>query len=54
MLALYRSGRQGDALGVYRRLRVALHDDLGIEPSQPLRELETAILRQDGVLDLRR
>ena len=53
MVALYRCGRQGDALGVYRRLRVALRDDLGIEPSQPLRELETAILRQDGVLDLR-
>ena len=38
MLALYRCGRQGDALAVYRRLRVTLRDDLGIEPSQPLRD----------------
>jgi DNA-binding SARP family transcriptional activator len=51
MLALYRTGRQGDALAVYRRLRAALTDDLGIEPSQPLRDLETAILRQDAALD---
>jgi DNA-binding SARP family transcriptional activator len=51
MLALYRSGRQSDALGVYRRLRVALRDELGIEPSRPLRDLETAVLRQDGGLD---
>ena len=51
MLALYRSGRQGDALAVYRRLRSALKNDLGIDPSQPVRELEAAILRQDAVLD---
>jgi DNA-binding SARP family transcriptional activator len=50
MLALYRCGRQGDALGVYQRLRVALRDDLGVEPSQPLRDLEAAVLRQDGDL----
>jgi DNA-binding SARP family transcriptional activator len=51
MLALYRSGRQGDALAVYQRLRLVLDNDLGIAPSQPLRDLETAILRQDPTLD---
>jgi DNA-binding SARP family transcriptional activator len=51
MLALYRGGRQGDALGTYRRLRSALRDDLGIDPSQPLRDLESSILRQDPRLD---
>jgi DNA-binding SARP family transcriptional activator/tetratricopeptide (TPR) repeat protein len=51
MLALYRSGRQADALAVYRRLRHTLGDQLGIDPSQPLRELETAILQQDPSLD---
>jgi DNA-binding SARP family transcriptional activator len=53
MLALYRSGRQSDALAVYRRLRAALRDDLGLEPSQPLRELEAAVLRQDETLNRR-
>jgi DNA-binding SARP family transcriptional activator len=51
MLALYRSGRQADALGVYRQLRRALADELGIEPAPPLRDLEAAILRQDRALD---
>ncbi|GIJ57478.1 AfsR/SARP family transcriptional regulator [Virgisporangium aurantiacum] len=51
MLALYRAGRQADALAVYRRLRQALDLDLGIEPGQPLRDLERAILRQDPALD---
>ena len=51
MLALYRAGRQADALAVYRRLRETLDDDLGIEPGQPLRDLEGAILRQDGSLE---
>jgi len=51
MLALYRTGRQADALGVYRRLRVVLADNLGIDPNQRLRNLEVAILRQDPVLD---
>jgi tetratricopeptide (TPR) repeat protein len=52
MLALYRSGRQADALAVYRRLRRALGDDIGLDPSQPLRDLEGGILRQDPSLDL--
>ena len=51
MLALYRNGRQADALGVYRRLRRTLHEELGIDPSQPLRDLETGILRQDPALE---
>jgi DNA-binding SARP family transcriptional activator/Flp pilus assembly protein TadD len=52
MLALYRAGRQGDALAAYQRLRRTLDEELGVSPSQPLRELETAILRQDPALDL--
>ncbi len=51
MLALYRCGRQADALAAYRRLRKALDDDLGIEPSQFLRDLQTAILSQDPGLN---
>jgi DNA-binding SARP family transcriptional activator len=52
MLALYRSGRQGDALAAYQNGRRALADELGIDPSQPLQQLEQAILRQDPALDL--
>ena len=52
MLALYRSGRQADALRTYRDARRVLVDELGIEPGRPLRELETAILEQDPRLDL--
>ena len=52
MLALYRSGRQADALGVYRHLRFTLRGELAIEPGPPLRELQAAILRQDRALDL--
>jgi len=52
MLALYRSGRQADALDSYREARHALVDELGIEPGPALRELEGAILRQDESLML--
>jgi DNA-binding SARP family transcriptional activator len=50
MLALYRSGRQVDALRVYREARRTLADELGLEPSHELKELEQAILRQDPTL----
>jgi YVTN family beta-propeller protein len=52
MLALYRSSRQADALRAYRTARRTLGDDLGLEPSPELRELEAAILRQDAQLSL--
>ena len=51
MLALYRSGRQPEALETYRDLRQRLDHELGLEPSRALRELEAAILRQDRTLD---
>ncbi len=50
MLALYRSGRQADALYAYQAGRRALSDELGLRPSQELRDLESAILRQDVAL----
>ena len=52
MLALYRSGRQAEALHAYRRLRASLADQLGIDPAPGLRRLEERILRQDASLDL--
>jgi YVTN family beta-propeller protein len=52
MLALYRSGRQAEALDRYRDGRQRLVDELGLEPGPALRELEAAILRQDAALDL--
>jgi predicted ATPase/DNA-binding SARP family transcriptional activator len=52
MLALYRSGRSGDALEVYRETRRSLVEELGMEPGQELRQLEQAILRGDRTLDL--
>src|SRR5215203_6090841 len=50
MLALYRSGRQPEALQAYRALRTRLSDELGLEPGEPLRQLESSILRQDPAL----
>ena len=52
MLALYRSGRQADALGAYRRARDELVNAIGVEPGPELRRLHEAILRQDPSLDL--
>jgi YVTN family beta-propeller protein len=51
MLALYRSGRQAEALEAYRNARHALVDELGIEPSAALQQLEKQILTQDTELD---
>jgi DNA-binding SARP family transcriptional activator/DNA-binding beta-propeller fold protein YncE len=50
MLALYRSGRQVDALAVYRDARRVLADELGLEPGAALKELERRILQQDPSL----
>lgn len=52
MLALYRSGRQAEALEAYRDARTVLVGELGIDPSPALQELEQAILRQDAALEL--
>jgi DNA-binding SARP family transcriptional activator len=51
-LALYRSGRQAEALRVLDDARRTLRNQLGIDPGRPLVELETAILNQDPALDL--
>ncbi len=50
MVALYRSGRQADALDVYQRTRAELVDQLGIEPGPQLQELQRAVLAQDPAL----
>jgi class 3 adenylate cyclase len=52
MLALYRAGRQGEALGAYQRARTLLADELGVDPGPELRRLETAIVAQDTALEM--
>jgi predicted ATPase/DNA-binding SARP family transcriptional activator len=52
MLALYRSGRQAEALDAFRHARRTLVEDLGLEPGRELQQLETAVLAQDPALDL--
>ncbi|MGP3957447.1 BTAD domain-containing putative transcriptional regulator [Nonomuraea sp. 3N208] len=51
MLALYRGGRQGEALAAYEDVRERLRDELGVDPSAELSRLHQAILRQDPALD---
>ena len=51
MLALYRCGRQAEALAAYRRARDLLADELGIDPGEPLRRLHGSVLAQDPALD---
>lgn len=52
MLALYRAGRQGEALGAYQRARALLANELGVDPGPELRRLEAAIVAQDSSLDI--
>jgi DNA-binding SARP family transcriptional activator len=54
MLALYRCGRQAEALAAYRQSRETLVEQLGVEPGAELRELESRILRQDASLEVPR
>ncbi|MBY8869950.1 MULTISPECIES: AfsR/SARP family transcriptional regulator [Streptomyces] len=51
MVALYRVGRQHDALAAYRRTRAALLDNFGLDPGRELRALELAVLNQDPALN---
>lgn len=50
-LALYRSGRQSEALDVHRALRATLADELGLDPGAPMQRQEQQILNQDSALD---
>jgi DNA-binding SARP family transcriptional activator len=50
MLALYRCGRQADALAAYQQLRITLADELGLDPGSDVRKLQAAILAQDPTL----
>jgi DNA-binding SARP family transcriptional activator len=52
MLALYRSGRQSEALAVYRNARLVMQEQLGLEPTRALSELQRSILQHDPELDL--
>lgn len=52
MLALYRAGRQGEALGAYQRARALLAEELGVDPGPDLRRLEAAIVAQDSALEI--
>jgi DNA-binding SARP family transcriptional activator len=54
MIALYRCGRHAEALESFQLLRRTLRDELGIEPSAQLKDLERLVLQQDPSLDLRR
>ena len=52
MIALYRSGRRADALGVYQRIRTALVDELGLDPAAELQRLHQLMLEANPELDL--
>jgi DNA-binding SARP family transcriptional activator/tRNA A-37 threonylcarbamoyl transferase component Bud32 len=52
LLALYRSGRQAEALGAYQQARQTLAEELGIDPSPALQRLHQQVLRQDAALEL--
>jgi DNA-binding SARP family transcriptional activator len=53
IIALYRSGRQTDALNAYQRLREILADELGVDPSPELQRLHERVLRQDPDLEFK-